>query len=65
MLKKTIKKIVSVVNNEKGELKAMVWTIGAALVVVAIVLLMINYAPDTIHDLWNAATSHLRRQLGF
>lgn len=65
MLKEMVKKIVSVVNNEKGELKAMVWTVGAALVVVAIIVAMIAYAPDTIHNLWNAATSHLQDQLGF
>lgn len=50
---------------EKGSLDQMVWVIGAAVVVVLIVVAFMVLAPSTAKNLWNSFTNYARGQFGF
>ncbi|MGI9951354.1 hypothetical protein V3F56_03245 [Moorellaceae bacterium AZ2] len=54
-----------VLKDERGSLPEMTWVIGAALVVAAIIVLALVFAPQTAQNFWNAATNYIRSQFGF
>lgn len=50
---------------EEGSLDQMVWVIGAAVVVVLIVVAFMVLAPSTAKSMWNSFTNYARSQFGF
>ncbi|MBE3582130.1 MAG: hypothetical protein IMW96_10965 [Thermoanaerobacteraceae bacterium] len=51
--------------DERGSLPEMTWVIGAALVVAAVIVVALVFAPQTAQDFWTAATNYIRSQFGF
>jgi len=49
---------------ERGSLDQMVWLIGAAVVVVLVVVVFMTLAPSTAQNLWNSFISYARGKLG-
>ncbi|OPY63679.1 MAG: hypothetical protein A4E56_00402 [Pelotomaculum sp. PtaU1.Bin065] len=63
-----IKRVIStqaILSNEKGELKAMAWTIGSAVVVVLIIVVFMTLAPDTAEDIWDSFVDYMNDAFGF
>ncbi|AKX95714.1 hypothetical protein MTHERMOG20_23260 [Moorella thermoacetica] len=69
MIMAGVKKIgrlgLKLIRDERGSFDQLVWAIGAAVVVVAIILVLRAVAPDTVSNLWSAATSWIRSSFGF
>jgi hypothetical protein len=68
MIKKSIRKatqkIHDVFSSERGDLSAMVWVIGAAVVVVLVVVVFMTLAPQTAQTMWNNFTTYATSKFG-
>ncbi len=49
---------------ERGDLAAAAWIIGAVVIVVAIILVIKALAPDTATNLWNTVWAWVQNQFG-
>lgn len=49
---------------EEGSLDQLVWVIGAAVVVVAIVVVFITLAPSTAQNIWNSFINYAKGKFG-
>lgn len=57
--------IVCLLVNEDGDMKDLVWTVGAAVVVALIIIGAMVYAPQTAQTMWQAAVNWIRSSFGF
>ena len=67
MLKKIQKinvKSKMILDNEKGELSALAWTLGSGVVVVLIIVLLMTLAPNTVATLWNSFVTYAKGAFG-
>jgi len=55
----------AILSNERGQLSAMAWTIGSAVVVVLIVVVFMALAPDTAEDIWDSFVDYMSGAFGF
>ncbi|MGB9886824.1 MAG: hypothetical protein ACPLRW_07500 [Moorellales bacterium] len=51
--------------NERGSLDQLVWMIGAAVVVVLVILILRVAAPNTVSAIWNDFINFMRSSFGF
>ncbi|AEG14441.1 hypothetical protein Desku_0841 [Desulfofundulus kuznetsovii DSM 6115] len=49
---------------EKGSLDQLVWVVGAAVVVVLIVVVFMTLAPSTAQDIWNSFINYAKGKFG-
>ncbi|MGI9862523.1 hypothetical protein SDD30_14175 [Moorella naiadis] len=64
-VKKAVRLGLKIAWDERGSLDQLAWTAGAAVVVVAIILILKSVAPDTVSNLWSAATNWIKTSFGF
>lgn len=60
----TFKAIKKALDNEKGELSALAWTLGSAVVVVLIIAVFMALAPSTAENLWNSFITYAKNAFG-
>lgn len=58
-------KAQKVVQDETGQLDALVWVIGSGVVMVLIVALFMVLAPDTAESIWNSFVDYATDTFGF
>lgn len=64
-MRKLITYLKGLLQNEDGDLKDLVWTVGAAVVVALIIIGAMVYAPQTAQTMWQAAVNWIRSSFGF
>lgn len=64
-MKKAQNLLLAFLKEEAGSLSDMVWVIGSAVVVVLIIVVFMNLAPNTAQTLWNGFVSYARNSFGF
>lgn len=58
------RKAARLFSGEEGSLSELVWVIGAAVVVVLIVVVFMALAPDTARSVWSTFTGYMLRSFG-
>lgn len=61
---KLVIKVHQFKKDERGELSSMAWILGSAVVVVLIIVVFMNLAPDTAEKMWNAFVTYARGAFG-
>lgn len=56
--------IKATLDNERGELSALAWTLGSAVVVVLIIVVFMALAPSTATNLWNSFINYAKSAFG-
>lgn len=58
-------KAKELLKGERGSLDQMTWVIGAAVVVVLIIVVFMVLAPNTARNMWNSFVDYAQGQFGF
>lgn len=61
---KMVMKVGQFTKDQRGELSSMAWILGSAVVVVLIIVVFMNLAPDTAEKMWNAFVTYARGAFG-
>ena len=59
-----VSSLKSIISNEEGTLKDMAWTVGAAVVVLLVIVAAMIFVPDTVNAIWTGLIARLRTDLG-
>ena len=59
-----VSSLKSIISNEEGTLKDMAWTVGAAVVVLLVIVAAMVFVPDTVDAIWTDLITRLRGDLG-
>ncbi len=54
-----------IINDETGSLNDMTWVVGSAVVIVAIVVALVAFAPDQVEGFWEDFEDYAQDQFGF
>lgn len=51
--------------SEEGSLKDLVWVVGAAVLMVIVVMILMGLTNQTVPQIWNSFVGYMRGQFGF
>lgn len=64
LIKKLWRKSIEIIKDEKGSLDQMVWLIGAAVVVVLVIVVFMALAPNTAQNIWGSFVDYAKGAFG-